>query len=66
MSLSPGQFNTSDRFVGRTIAKDSLDRLPNDVLLDIFLYLDVYDILRLRKVRLTSQSSLCLELTYCV
>ncbi|KAI0375985.1 hypothetical protein BV20DRAFT_960081 [Pilatotrama ljubarskyi] len=53
--------NLFDRFVGRKIRKDCLDRLPNDILLDVIIseYLDVVDIIRLRQV-----SKLYYELTY--
>ncbi|KAI0353984.1 hypothetical protein OH77DRAFT_1406108 [Trametes cingulata] len=53
--------NLFERFVGRKIRKDCLDRLPNDILLDIIIsdYLDVLDIIRLRQV-----SKLYYELTH--
>lgn len=55
--MRPGAFHTSDRFVGMTIPKDCLDRLHNDILVDgIFPLLDMFDILRLRKVLLVAYS----------
>ncbi|KAI0641292.1 hypothetical protein C8Q79DRAFT_989779 [Trametes meyenii] len=48
------------RFAGSSPRKDSLDRLPNDILLDgIMSYLDVVDIIRLRQA-----SKLYYELTH--
>ncbi len=52
MSLPTGIFNIASRFLGRSIRKDCLDRLPNDLLVDVvFTYLDVFDIIRMRRVR---------------
>ena len=51
MILLPGLLNVATRFLGRFMRKDCLDRLPNDVLVDVvFDYLDVCDIIRMRRV----------------
>ncbi|PIL35620.1 hypothetical protein GSI_02348 [Ganoderma sinense ZZ0214-1] len=60
MTLIPGLFNIASRFLGPSIRKDCLDRLPNDVLVDVvFTYLSVFDIIRMRRV-----SRLYYELTH--
>ena len=51
MILLPGLLNVATRVLGRFMRKDCLDRLPNDVLVDVvFDYLDVCDIIRMRRV----------------
>ena len=50
MALLSGLFNIAQRFLGRGPEKDTLDRLPNEVLLDILNFLDVVDIIHLRRV----------------
>ncbi|TBU27946.1 hypothetical protein BD311DRAFT_759238 [Dichomitus squalens] len=60
MRVLPGIFNVATRFLGRAIRRDCLDRLPNDLLVDVlFDYLDVKDIIRMRRV-----SRLYYELTH--
>lgn len=59
MPLPPGLFSIYARFLSRSTPKDSLDRLPNDVIVDfIFDYLDVIDIIRMRMVRPSFESGL--------
>ena len=59
MPLPPGLFSIYTRFLSRSTPKDSLDRLPNDVIVDfIFDYLDVIDIIRMRMVRPSFESGL--------
>ncbi|RDX40864.1 hypothetical protein OH76DRAFT_1459350 [Lentinus brumalis] len=50
MTLLSGVYNLAQRFLGRGPRKDCLDRLPNEVILDIFSLLSVVEIIRLRRV----------------
>ena len=55
MSLLPGLSYIYRRFLKSSIPKNSLDRLPNDIIVDgIFDYLDVDDIICVRMVSLSS------------
>ena len=63
MSLLLGIFNIASRFLARSIRKDCLDRLPNDVLVDVvFTFLDVFDIIRLRRVHASTTRCTCRSL----
>ncbi|RPD70942.1 hypothetical protein L226DRAFT_538549 [Lentinus tigrinus ALCF2SS1-7] len=50
MTLLSQLFSITHRFLGGGPRKDSLDRLPNAILLDIFSLLDVADVFGLRRV----------------
>ncbi|RPD62886.1 hypothetical protein L227DRAFT_646223 [Lentinus tigrinus ALCF2SS1-6] len=50
MTLLSELFNIANRFLGGGPRKDCLNRLPNEILLDIFGLLDIFDIIRLRRV----------------